>query len=70
MTASSVLEIDPKAVLLAARRTPLPTDHDPLRRDVLRATLRRRGGTRRLLGGRRPCLGLARASVGSLGARP
>jgi long-chain acyl-CoA synthetase len=35
MTASSVLEIDPKAVLLAARRTPLPTDHDPLRRDVL-----------------------------------
>lgn len=35
MTASSVLEIDPKAGLLAARRTPLPADHDPLRRDVL-----------------------------------
>ncbi|MEW5420908.1 long-chain fatty acid--CoA ligase [Amorphus sp. 3PC139-8] len=35
MTASSVVELDPKTALLASDRTPLAEGHDPLARDVL-----------------------------------
>jgi len=55
MTVSSVIELDPKAALLAADRTPPPAGHDPLSREilvagattlprVLRARARRHGG--------------------------